>query len=132
MIVQDGVPYSLILKKSSRILYRSTQTGLRPLVECIEKNKGKKGCTLYDKIIGLAAAKLIVYSGIIKTVFTPIASVPALQFLEKNKIKIQPLATVPSILNLPKTDLCPFEKKAQTIHDPIEFYETIKKIFLFA
>jgi len=130
MIVQDGIPYSLILKKSSRILYRSTQTGLRPLVECIEKNKGKKGCTLYDKIIGLAAAKLIVYSGMIKTVSTSVASLSAIQFLKEYQIEVQPLATVSSILNQKHNDVCPFEKKAQTIHDPIEFYETIKKVLL--
>jgi len=48
----------------------------------LEKFQGKSGLILHDKVIGLAAARLIVYSGVIAEIVTRVASLPAKKFLE--------------------------------------------------
>ena len=73
----DFSKYSLALFEGNKLIYSSSDKGLRPLFDCLEKNKGKSGLILHDKLIGLAAAKLIVYSGVVTEVITNIASIPA-------------------------------------------------------
>lgn len=60
--------YSLAMFCGGRRVFRSSEAGLKPLVEWLEIYRGKyRGCLLHDKIVGLAAAKLIVYSGLIRS-----------------------------------------------------------------
>lgn len=72
---------SLVLYNGDEVIFSSDKSGLRPLLECIQK--GKKGDRLFDKVIGLAAARLIAHSGIACVVSTPIISKPAVDYLKK-------------------------------------------------
>lgn len=107
--------YVLALIKENKIIFSSKDDGLTPLMECIIKFKDYKDCELHDKIIGLAAAKLILYSEMIKEVKTSLISSPAKKLLEENKIKIEAEQEVENILNKDKTDICPMEKKAMSL-----------------
>jgi len=100
--------------RDDEVLFSSEKKGLRPLVECISEMKGKvDDAILYDRAIGLAAAKLIVYSGFIIRVITPLMSKKAKVFLDDNKIETEYEKIVDTILNSDKTDSCPMEKKAE-------------------
>lgn len=113
MLAPDFTKYSLALIKDNKIIFSSKESGLKPLIECIKKYKSKfKDCILHDKIIGLAAARLILYSAMINLIFAEVASKPAKELLEKNSIRVDAQKIVDNILNKNKTGICPMELKA--------------------
>ena len=123
MLVPDFTKYSLALIKDDKILFSSEKSGLRPLIECVKEFKNKvKDCILYDKIVGLAAARLILYSEMINSVFTDIVSEKGKEFLEKNNIELDSKEIVDNILNNKKDGICPMEQKAIEIEDNELFF----------
>lgn len=105
---------SLVLYHKGKPVYQSQDSGLRPLIVCINACKDTYAfCRLYDKVIGLAAARLIVYSGMIASVTTPLASKAAVALLRENHIQIKADTIVDHILNKDKTGQCPMEELAE-------------------
>jgi hypothetical protein len=133
-IKQDMSQFTLVLfDKDNKELFSSRHPGLRPLVELVSQYNSKKtpnlkGCILFDKVTGLAAAKLAVRSGIISYVSTLVSSAPAKAFLEKNGIKIFAERTVDAILTKDKTEMCPMEKAARSMDDK-ELFAHLSKTF---
>lgn len=122
--------YSLVLIKDDDIIFSSDKHGLRPLIECVIKYKSKiEDCILYDKVIGLASAKIIVYSNIVSKVIAKIMSKPAEQLLKETNIHIRRDILVEKILTKDKNNICPMEKKALSIKDNEEFFKDIVSIF---
>ena len=126
MLIPDFTRYSLALFKGESMIHSSTGGGLRPLWEALEMFRGKSGLVLHDKVTGLAAARLIVHSGIIVEVFTMVASLSAYQFLEKNHVAITAFDVAANILNLDKTAVCPGEMIAMDTDDPDVFLQKIQ------
>jgi hypothetical protein len=123
--------YSLVLLKDDKIIYTSNKPGLRPILTCVKENRLKfENCILYDKVIGLAAARLIVYSDIVSSVITPVISKSAKELLIKNKIEIESGKVVKNILNKEKTKTCPMELKAKRINNDEEFFQELISIFM--
>lgn len=121
--------YSLVLLKDKKIIFSSKENGIKPLVECIHKFKGKtKACILYDKVVGMAAARLIVYSYLIKEVNALVASDNAIDYLIKNKIKINFKEKVEKIMNKDKTKQCRMEELSEKIKNNKKFYLQIKDL----
>jgi hypothetical protein len=95
-------------------------------MECLENySEVKEKLTLHDKVIGLAAAKLIVYSGIISCVHTPLCSKPAKKFLEEYGIKLYAKKIVANILNKDQSAICPGEIIAMNTKEPDAFSSKI-------
>jgi hypothetical protein len=114
--------HTLELVSGGIVVSSSYDSGLRPLYNCVTKTKGKyPGATLHDKVVGLAAARLVVYSGTIKRVVTPLASQPAVDYLNSKRIEIVAQSIVPNILKKDQSGLCPMEEKALSTTDD-EFY----------
>lgn len=127
MITLDFTKYSSVLIKDNQIIYSSDKSGLRPLLDCIKKYQSQfQNCTLYDKVVGLAAARLIVYSKMISLVITQVSSKSAQELLVKNNIKIKTQNIVENILTKDKSFICPMELKAQIIDDNNLFFLQIK------
>jgi len=122
----DFSKYSLALIKGDKIIYSSTASGLRPLVDCLAKNK-QKNCTLHDKVIGLAAAKLAHDSGMIDLIVTNTISRPAKEYLV-GKIDLIYNEEVENILDKERKSVCPMEKNAMNM-DEKEFLELVDKTF---
>lgn len=121
--------YSLVLIKNDGVVYSSANSGLRPLVECVCKFKGKfRDCILHDKVVGLAAARLIVYSGMISSVITNVSSKSAKELLDKSWIELNAGSVVDNILTKDKLSVCPMELKAMGM-DNEPFFLHIKKRF---
>ena len=80
MLMPDFTRYSLALLEGGQMLYCAGGGGLRPLWDALEKFQGRSGLILHDKVIGLAAAMLIVRSGIVVEIHTKVASRPAVDF----------------------------------------------------
>ena len=125
MLTPDFSKYSLALFEEKRLIFSSTDAGLRPLFESLDRYAGKTGLILYDKVIGLAAAKLIVYTAIIAEVIAGVASVPAKKFLDNN-IVISARHVVPNIMTRDRSAVCPGEVIALNTEDPADFIRQIK------
>jgi hypothetical protein len=126
----DFSKYSLALYHQESRIFSSQNHGLRPLVECITECKGKyQNCTLHDKVVGLAAARIIVSSGIISCVITPVASKQGRVVLMENNIALLADKVVENILNNDGTAICPMEKRALAYEDNNNFFEDLVTLF---
>lgn len=102
--------WTFVLMKSGKIIYRSKKEGLRPLLFCLKNKKALlKNAIVYDKIVGRAAACLMIW-GKAKSVMTPTISRSALKELKKNKIAVEYKNITGKIMNRAGNDLCPMEK----------------------
>lgn len=130
MLIPDFNEYSLALIKDDKIVFSSDKSGLRPLLECINKFRLKiSDCILHDKFVGLAAARLIVYSKIIFSVNTNTISKPAKKLLEEKNIIINANNVVENILTKEGSDICSMEKKALSISSNEDFFLELNKLF---
>jgi len=130
MMTPDFTRYSLALFHEGRIIFYSEKEGLRPLVECIRACRGSfSGCELHDRAIGLAAAKLVVTSGMIDRVITRRASSRAVAFLKQYSVPLTVDEVVPILLNREKTAPCLMEQKAEATEDPEMFFHEISAFF---
>ena len=122
MLNPDFTKYSLALIKDNKIIFSSTKSRLVPLLECIQRFKIKvNNCILHDRRIGLAAARLIVFSNMISKVFTLTCSFQAKELLEKNNIQLIADEFVVNILK-ENGEICPMELRAKELNDNKEFY----------
>jgi len=118
----DFQDYSLAMFCGGRRVFTSREPGLKPLVEWLEIYRGKyRGCLLHDKVVGLAAAKLIVYSGLISEVVTGVSSAPAKSFLLAQGVHVSADRCVDNILTRDGTAICPGEVIALETDDRDEF-----------
>ena len=126
MLIPDFTRYSLALLEGDILIHSSRDGGLRPLWDALEKYSGKSGLGLHDKVMGLAAARLIDRSGIIEEVYTTVVSLPAEQFLKDCGIRLTAFNVVPNILTHDKSSVCPGEIIALNTSEPDDFYHKIK------
>lgn len=126
MLKPDFTKYSLALVQGDKIVYSSDGSGLKPLWDCLEKyRQSKDKFILFDKVIGLAAARLVVYSGIIAAIHTSLISQPANELLQENKVKVEADEIVANILRKDKSAVCPGEIIALNTDDQNAFLAKI-------
>jgi hypothetical protein len=98
----------------------SNLKGVRPwlkwLRECPEL---LEGAMVADKVVGKAAAMLMVVSKI-KTVYTPLISEQALVYLNTQTLDVHYDGTVPYITNNDQSGLCPMETTVLNVTDAHE------------
>ncbi len=129
MLKPDFTRYSLALVEDDKIIFSSEEHGLKPLWDCLENYRHeKKSLLLHDKVMGLAAAKLVSYSGIISAIQTLLVSQPAKKHLKKNRIKIEAETTVANILAKDRRSICPGEIIALSTDEPDDFCAKIKNM----
>lgn len=87
---------------------------------------GKPGLILHDKVVGLAAARLIVHSGMIAQILTMVVSRPAKMFLENAGIVLCALDITDNILTKDQSAVCPGEVIALGTSDPEAFIQKIR------
>lgn len=114
---------SCIVYKENQI-YKTKASGIKPIIEFLENGILENACVI-DKIIGKAAAMLMVY-GHVKEVYTPLISTPALSFLKQNKISITYEKEVPYIINRKKDGMCIMEKAVLECDSAKEAYHLLK------
>jgi len=132
MLIPDFSRYSLALLEGDAIIYSSTGAGLRPLWDALEKFQGRSGLILHDKVMGLAAARLIVYSGLIAGVFAKVASVPARQFLAESGIALAADGVQANILTRDQSAVCPGEVIALNTDAPDVFLQKMRAMLNLA
>jgi len=121
---------NLVIVKDGKLLFETRTTGIRGLLNAIDEIGDElKGSTAADKIVGEAAAQILVYSKVDR-VFAVTLSQCGRDILTRNNIDYSYESLVPHILNLSKTDLCPFEKTVAGASNPSEAYERLRKSVL--
>lgn len=102
--------------------YCSKERGIRPIVQLLKKDTAAlEGMVVCDKVIGKAAALLLVY-GKIKMLYTPVLSAPAEDILNKYGVAYQCDQVVDRIKNRTGDGLCPMETLAMGIEEPQEAF----------
>jgi hypothetical protein len=116
---------SLMIYKKNELIFESSLDGIKPHLKAIKEiGPLLEGSMMVDKIIGRAAAFLIVYSKATEAI-TTIMSTPGKNVLEKNGIKFSYTEEVPHIKMENGVIYCPFESMVQGIEDPIVAYQAI-------
>ena len=117
---------SCILLKDGHIITQESGKGLAPLFTVLDKySKEMNGGVIVDKVIGKAAASLVI-CGKASAVYTELISEPALELLKKHGVKVQYGKCVPQILNRNKSGLCPMEERVAEIDDPQKAVEVLR------
>lgn len=119
---------SLVIVKTGKVIFETRKQGISGFLQAIEQQeKNLVGASAADKIVGVAAATLCVYSGLI-SIFALTISEAGIKFLEDNNIACVFERKVTNILNRNKTDVCPFEKMATTSGSPDNAYVQLKSL----
>ena len=117
---------SLVIVKKDRVLFETSSHGIGDLLKAINQLKNNmKGSSVADRIVGQAAALLFVFSGV-RRVFAVTASDGGIKVLTNNSIPCEVETRVTNVLNLKKSDICPFEKLVANLSDPEKAYEVLK------
>ncbi|MFH1366737.1 MAG: DUF1893 domain-containing protein [Patescibacteria group bacterium] len=111
----------------NKSIYRSKKRGIAGLVILLKQKKSIKRKIVFDKVVGRAAALLLVYAGV-SEVHTGLISEEAVKVFKKYKIYHQYGKLIKRVLNRDKSDVCPFEKIAQG-KTPAQFYKIVKNKF---
>ena len=115
--------YELVYKDGN-ITFQD-EHGIQPLLIQIKK-KGLKNAIAVDKVIGKAAALLMVY-GKVKQVHTNIIAKDAIPVFEKYKVEYSYNEVVDYIQNNKKDGLCPMEQKVLNVDSPKKAYKIFAK-----
>ena len=126
MLIPDFSRYSLALVEGEAIIHSSNGAGLRPLWDALKIFHDRSGLILHDKVMGLAAARLIVYSGVVAGVVTKVVSMPARRFLQENGIALSADGVADNILTRDTSSVCPGEVIALSTDDPKVFLQKIE------
>ena len=119
---------STLVVISNEEVFTSQERGVKPLLHLLTEKKGfLKGASVADKVIGKAAALLMVL-GEIKEVHTLIISEPAIKVFEKHNIPCFYDKKVDRIVNRTGDGLCPMETLCLDVDDPQEAFDRITSL----
>jgi hypothetical protein len=125
-LIQENL--SLVIAKNGKVIFETEKQGIGGFLQAIEtRGKQLDASSVADKIIGVATAKLCVYSNV-ASVFALTISEGGVKVLEDNNITYFFEKKVLNIMNRDKTDVCPFEKKAIGTKSPDEAYNKLKAL----
>lgn len=107
-------PYTCILCDDRRVL-TSEKRGIAPILDRLDEDL--KGMAAADKIIGRAAAMLLIHGGV-TSVYGEVMSRGALELLKKHRVKASYGTLAEMIVNRAGDGQCPMEQAVAGISDP--------------
>lgn len=125
-LIADGKAECVVIRGER--LFPWNGRGVSPLLEFHDHREPGflKGATVVDKVIGRAAAAIIV-SGGASRVYGEVMSEDGKAYLESRGIQTAYGTLVPRILNADKSDLCPLEKSVEGLDDPEQMLTALRK-----
>lgn len=108
-----------------KIVYTSKLRGIAPMMRLIEQRTDLKGFSAADKIVGKAAAMLLVLAGI-READTEVISMGALDVFQKYGINIHYRVVTDKIRNRAGDGMCPMEKAVACEDSPDRAYALLK------
>ena len=104
-----------------------TQRGVADLYDLlVQEPEFLHGASVADKVIGKAAASLMVLGGV-REVYTHTISQPALQLLQEAGVMVTCDEIVDHIINRDRTGWCPLEQASRDLHSAKEIFPVIEK-----
>jgi hypothetical protein len=126
---EKGLTLSIV--KNAETIFDSLSHGISGFLEAVEKLGDKlEGASVADKVAGKAIALLCVYAKV-KAVYAITLSKRAKAVFENHATYHEQDNLVESILDVNKVGICPFEKLATEISDPVEVHERLKALQSF-
>lgn len=123
-ILHDG-QYSLVIKNITIRTFKGH--GVTDLYTLLCKEpEFMKGASIADKVVGKAAAALMILGGV-KEVFTDIISRPALDLFARSEVRVGYGTVVPHIINRIKTGWCPLETRCFDCLTPQDCFTQIEE-----
>jgi hypothetical protein len=120
---------SLVIVKKGQVIFGSRERGIAPFYQAVQRvGKGLHNASVADRIVGLAVAMLCLHAQV-RAVYADIVSRGALAMLNENGIDVDSRDTVAHITNYDGTDLCPFEKLAESCQKPSQLLAALKSLF---
>ena len=111
--------YSCVIENGGEI-YTYTQRGVMDLYDLLTKSPEiLHGARLADKVIGKAAASLVVLGGV-KELYAELISEPALSVIKEGGIKYEYMNLVSLIQNRDRSGICPLELMCKEASSPEE------------
>lgn len=108
-------------------LILSEERGIRPMIDWLEADPEiLRGASVADKVVGRAAAMLMVYGGVTE-VYTNLISIRALELLREYGIPCTYVNTCDAVSNRRGDGICPMERTVAPVKDPAEAYEKLKE-----
>lgn len=115
----------LMVYKDEELIFQSGSKGIRPHLEAIDKLGDQlRGTLMVDKIVGRAAALLILYSGVAE-VHAGVVSRGGLEVLARAGVKLFYGVETEHIKMVDGRIYCPFEAMVQGIDDPATAYSVV-------
>ena len=119
---------TLAIVKNGQVLFQTDSHRISGFIGAIDKFGAQlNGASVADRVAGKALALLCVYAGI-REVYAEVLSRKAKAVFEENKVAVEWKELVDNVLDLNKTDTCPFEKAAAGISDPKGSYGAFKAL----
>jgi hypothetical protein len=119
---------TLAIVKNGQVLFQTDSHRISGFIGAIDKFGAQlNGASGADRVAGKALALLCVYAGI-REVYAEVLSRKAKAVFEENKVAVEWKQLVDNVLDLNKTDTCPFEKVAAGISDPKDSYVAFKAL----
>ena len=117
-ILEEEKDLTLVLVLNEDI-YKSSEKGIKPLLQLLNSGKNYLNYSAADKIIGKAAAMLYKLLNI-NDIYGEVMSISAINFLEQNKINFKFKIKTKEIINRKGTGICPMEETVLNIENPTE------------
>ena len=115
VLIRDGV-----------IAGEASGIGVKPILHFLENEPGiLKGAEVADKVIGKAAAMLLVFGGALY-VYGELMSISGRDYLQKQSIPFSFGTLVDKISSRDGIGICPLEQSVMEIDDPKKGYDAIK------
>jgi hypothetical protein len=107
-------------------IYTYTGNGVAPLLEVLAAGLDVRGFSAADKIVGRAAALLLVLLGI-KEIHAALISETAIDVLTRYQLEYTYAAKTAAIHNRAGTGLCPMEQAVSGVDEPAEALIAIRE-----
>lgn len=118
---------TFVLVGAAGEVYRSEKKGIAPVMELLAKEPDLlRGAAVADRVIGKAAAFLMIFGGV-SAVYGAVMSRHAALTLEEAEIPFSYGKEVPYIVNRKKDGMCPMEAAVLEEKDPENAYEILRK-----
>jgi hypothetical protein len=119
---------TLAIVKNGRVMFETRFHRVSGFLGAIEQfGDEMEGASVADRVAGKAVALLCVYAKV-KEVYAEILSKRAKAVFEENRISYEWKEIVDNVLDLNRSDVCPFEKAAESMSDPKDAYRTFKAL----
>jgi hypothetical protein len=123
-----GEDLTLAVVKNGEVLFETGSHRISGFLGAIGHLGARlEGAAVADRVAGKAVALLCVYAGI-SDVYAEVLSRKAKAVFEENGIQCEWKELVDNILDLTRSDVCPFEKAAADLSDPEKAYAAFKAL----